>query len=52
MVARNGKHAYKYIVNDKYTDYTVTPYNRYKYNGCDRVVECAGYKIKRLVLYL
>ena len=52
MVARNGKHSYQYIVSDKYTVYTVTPYNRYKYNGCDRVVEGAGYMIKRLVLYI
>jgi hypothetical protein len=52
MVAQNGKYSYKYIVSDKYTVYTVTPYNRYKYNGCDRVVEGAGYKIKRLVLYI
>jgi hypothetical protein len=49
MVARNGKHSYK-LVSDKYTVYTVTPYNRYRYNGCDRVVEGAGYKIKRLVM--
>ena len=52
MVSQNGKYSYKYIVSDKYTVYTVTPYNQYKCNGCDRVVEGAGYKIKRLVLYI
>jgi hypothetical protein len=49
MVARNGKHSYK-LVSDKYTVYIITPYNRYRYNGCDLVVEGAGYTIKWLAL--
>ena len=39
MIARYGKNSYKYIANDKYTVYTVTRYNRYKYSGGDRFVE-------------
>ena len=46
MIELYGKNSYKYIASDNCKVYTVTRYNRYKYSGCDRVIEGPGYKTK------
>ena len=51
MIELYGKNSYKYIASDNCKVYTVTRYNRYKYSGCDRVIEGPGYKTKHIVYH-